>query len=181
MSRIPAIALEQADPRSRALLDGVQNAIGMVPNLYRVAAQSHAALSGLLALTGALRGTSLPGTLAEQVALATAERNGCDYCLAAHTLLGRKAGLSDADIAQARDARAADPKTEAALRFVALVVDNAGRVSDADLSAIRLAGFSNAEIVELVALAVLNVFTNTLNNVAQTDIDFPRTTSARAA
>ncbi len=174
MSRIPAIVPANAEGRARDLLDGVQRSIGIVPNLYRVTAQSPAVLEGLLNLSSTLSGGTLSPQLREQIALTVAERNGCDYCLAAHSFLGRKAGLSDADLEQARSARAADAKTEAALRFVAGVVDQAGRVSDADLWSVRNAGFSDAEVIELVGQAVLNIFTNTLNNVAQTDIDFPK-------
>ena len=141
MSRIPAVNPAQAEGHAKVLLDDIQKAFGGVPNLYRVAAQSPASLQGLLALADALAHGMLDRKLNEQIALAVAERNGCDYCLSAHTLLGKRAGLSDADVAQAREARAADPKTEAALRFVAAVVDQRGQVGDADINAIRGVGF----------------------------------------
>jgi uncharacterized peroxidase-related enzyme len=182
MSRIPAIDLAQATGRTKDLLDNVQKSLGVVPNLFRVAAQSPAALEGLLSLSGALSHGRLSHRLGEQVALTVAERNGCNYCLSAHTLLGKKAGLTEADVTQARDARAVDAKAEAALSFAARVVDQAGHVSDAEIEAVRAAGFNDGEIVELVAATVLNIFTNTLNNVARTDIDFPAVpASARAA
>ena len=174
MSRIPAVNPAQAEGHAKDLLDGIQKAFGGVPNLYRVVAQSPASLQGLLALTDALSYGTLDRKLSEQIAIAVAKRNGCDYCLSAHTLLGKRAGLSEADLVQAREARAADPRSNAALGFVASVVDHRGHVSDADINAIRAAGFGDGEIVELVTNAVLNVFTNTLNNVANTDIDFPK-------
>jgi uncharacterized peroxidase-related enzyme len=178
MSRIPAVVPAQAEGRAKELLDGIQKAFGGVPNLYRVTARSPASLDGLLGLTNALAHGTLDRKLTEQIAIAVAERNGCDYCLSAHTMLGKRAGLTDAELVQARGAKAVDGKSEAALHFVALVVDQAGQVGDGELARIREAGFSDGEIVELVANAALNVFTNTLNNVAATDIDFPRVSPA---
>jgi AhpD family alkylhydroperoxidase len=109
----------------------------------------------------------------EQIALAVAENNLCDYCLSAHTFLGKHAGLSDADAARARKGRAADLKADAAVRFAQSLLESHGHASDAELAAARQAGFSDGEIVEVVAIMALNVFTNYLNRVAETDIDFP--------
>jgi len=173
MSRIQPVDLKTAQGKAKDLLDGVQKALGVTPNLFRVTAQSPAALEGLLGLRGALSQGQLSAKLQEQIALTVAERNGCDYCLSAHTLMGKGAGLGEGDIAQARSARAADSKTDAALRFVATLVDKRGRVADGDLAALRGAGFREAEIIEIVAGTVLNIFTNYLNHVAATDIDFP--------
>jgi len=110
----------------------------------------------------------------ERIALATAEFNGCDYCLAAHSYIGRNmAKLSDSDIAAARDFSAPDAQAQAALRFAHRVAAERGHVSDAELAAVRAAGFDDAAIVEIVANVALNVLTNYLNNVAATDLDFP--------
>jgi uncharacterized peroxidase-related enzyme len=182
MSRIPPV-----DPsitgEARALLDGVQKSLGLTPNLYRVVAQSPAALSGVLGLTSALGRGRLSATLREQIALAVAQANGCDYCLSAHTALGRGLKLPDAEIALARSGQASDPRADAALRFAMRVIERRGGVADADLAAARGAGLDDAQIVEIVANVALNVFTNYLNRVADTDIDFPvvRAGEARAA
>ena len=110
---------------------------------------------------------------AAYVALTVAEANGCDYCLSAHTLLGKGAGLGEADIRSARDAASSDPKTAALLRFARKLVVERGRTGDADLDALRRAGATDGEILEVVAHVGLNVFTNYVNLVADTDIDFP--------
>jgi len=173
MSRIAAIDPASAKGKTRDLLAGVHKALGITPNLYRVAGQSPAALDGLLALTGALNHTRLGAKTREAVALAVAQTNGCDYCLSAHTLLGKGAGLTPDEIPQARAGGATDGKTDAVLRFARSLVQNRGHVSDAELAGLRLAGLGEDEIVETVALTVLNIFTNYLNHVAETDIDFP--------
>lgn len=173
MSRIAAVDPATAQGKTKDLLAGVQKALGLTPNLYRVAGQSPAALDGLLALTGALSHAKLGPKTREAVALAVAQTNECDYCLSAHTLLGKGAGLSPEQIAQARDGGSSDAKTDAVLRFARALVDNRGHVSDAELAGLRQAGLGEDEIVETVALTVLNIFTNYLNHVAETDIDFP--------
>lgn len=183
MSRIPPVDPTLTESKVRDLLAGVQQSLGATPNLYRVIAQSPAALEGVLALTGALARGRLRPRLREQLALAVAEADGCDYCLSAHTALGRGLKLSDAELALARQADASDPRDAAALRFVARVIERRGRVDDAELAEVRRAGFDDGQVVELVANAALNVFTNYLNEVARTDIDFPvvRAGEAKAA
>ncbi len=170
MSRIPAIDPAQAQGKAKTLLDAVHKALGVTPNLFRVAAQSPAALEGLVALNTAVQQNKLGPKLREQIALATAERNGCDYCLAAHTYLGKHAGLSEADIDGARADNAADPKAQAALRFTAQIIATHGHPSDGDLEAARAGGLGDADLVASIAL---NIFTNYLNETAKTEIDFP--------
>lgn len=173
MSRIPALDPASAQGKAKELLDAVQKSLGIIPNMFRVAAQSPAALEGLLGLNGAVAHGSLGPKVREQIALAVAETNHCDYCLSAHTFLGKHAGLSDADIARARQGRAADLKADAAVRFAHSLLESHGHPSDAELAAAREAGLDDGEIVEVVAITALNVLTNTLNRVAETDIDFP--------
>src|SRR5437762_1763539 len=98
MSRIPAVQSTDADPKARPLLDAVAESLGVTPNLFKVAAQSPAALEGLLGLNAALAGGAFDAKTREAIALAVAEANACDYCLSAHAALGKHAGLSDADI-----------------------------------------------------------------------------------
>ena len=173
MSRIPALDPAAVQGKAKDLLDAVQKALGVTPNMFRVAAHSPAALEGLLGLNAAVNHGTLAAKVREQLALAVAENNSCDYCLSAHTFLGKDAGLSDADVVQARQGRASDPKADAAVRFAQSLVDNRDHPSDAELVALRRGGFSDGEIVDLVAATVLNIFTNYLNRVAETEIDFP--------
>lgn len=181
MSRLAVNDPAEAPEASRPLLEGVRRKIGMVPNLMRVFGSSPAALGGYLAFSGALAGDSLPAALRERLALAVGEANGCDYCVSAHAFLGGKAGIDAADIDRARDGHSADAKQDAALVFARAVLASAGRVDDAALAAVRAAGWSDAQVVEIVAHVALNVLTNSLNNVARTPVDFPAAPPRRAA
>ncbi len=175
MSRLHTPATIDAAPAAaQPLLEAVKKQIGSAPNLFRVVANSPAALEGYLALSGALAKGSLPAPTRERIALAVAQINGCQYCLSAHTLMGRNlAKLGDAEIAANRHGQSLDPKADAAVRFAALLVHERGHVSDAAIDAVRSAGYDDAQIVEIVQHVALNTWTNYLNSVAQTEIDFP--------
>jgi uncharacterized peroxidase-related enzyme len=174
MPRLQTIDPTHATGKARTLLDGVRTKLGVVPNLLRTMASSPAVLEGYLGLSGALAGGRLPATLREQIALAVAEANVCEYCLAAHSMLGMKAGLGEEQIAAARRGDALDARDRGALRFALAVVGSRGGVSSADLERVRGAGFGDADIAEIVAHVALNVLTNYLNRVADTEIDFPK-------
>lgn len=175
MSRLATPATVDAAPAlARPLLDAVQRQLGSVPNLFRVVANSPAALEGYLGMSGALAKGSLPAATRERIALAVAQLNDCGYCLSAHSFLGRSvARLSEAEIAANRQGGSLDPKADAAVRFAAAVVRTRGHVGDAELQAVRLAGHDDAQIVEIVQHVALNTWTNYLNSVARTEIDFP--------
>ena len=178
--QLPA-SIEVAPAASQPLLEGVKKQLGSVPNLFRITANSPAALSGYLGLHGALSKGSLDAQTRERIAPAVAEINGCDYCLSAHSYIGKNlAKLDEAEIAANRDGGSNDPKADAAVRFAVKLVRERGQVSDADLAAVKLAGYSEAEIVEIVAHVALNTLTNYLNEALGTPIDFPVVT-ARAA
>lgn len=181
MSRIPAVDRTVSNEKLRKNFDAIQKNLGVVPNMMRTMAQSASVLEGYLGFSGALSRGLLPGALQEQIALAVAEANACDYCLSAHSLLGRGAGLSEAAIDASREGRAADARTSAALHFATAVLQRRGAVSDEELAAVRAAGFSDGEIVELLAHVALNIFTNYFNRAAETDIDFPRVTAGQIA
>jgi uncharacterized peroxidase-related enzyme len=183
MSRIPAIDPATAQGQAASLLEAVRGALGSVPNLFRVTANAPAALQGLLGLNGALQAGVLPARVREQIAITIAQRNGCDYCFSAHSFLGRRAGLSAADIAQAQHASAVDPHTAAILAFADTVMTHRGQATEAEIAAARQAGVTDQEIIETIAHVALNFLTNALNIVADTEIDFPvaRTTQLLAA
>lgn len=172
MSRIAAIEPSTAPAAVKSLLDGVQKGLGATPNLFRVAAQSPAALDALVGLFGATSKGSFNARTREAIALTVSEANGCDYCLSAHTALGKHAGLGDDALAMARDAKSNDAHVGALLALARAVVDHRGRASGA-LDEARRAGVSDPEVVEVVANVALTVFTNYLNELAGTDIDFP--------
>ena len=174
MSRISIPTVEQSTPAAQPLLAAVHKQLGMVPNLMKVTGHSPAALEGYLGMSGALAKGSLPAPTRERIALAVAQINGCNYCLSAHTALGKNlAKLSEAEIAANRHGGSLDPKADAAVRFAAKVVRERGHVSDTDLQAVRMAGYDDAQIVEIVQHVALNTWTNYINEVAKTEIDFP--------
>ncbi|WP_417676800.1 carboxymuconolactone decarboxylase family protein [Roseibium sp.] len=182
MSRIQLPAsIEAAPAASQPLLEGVKNLLGSVPNLFRLTANSPAALEGYLGLNGALASGTLNPQTRERIALAVAEINGCDYCLSAHTYLAKNlAKLDEAEIAANRDGSSNDPRADAAVRFAVKLVRERGRVSETDVSAVKMAGYSEAEIVEIVAHVALNTLTNYLNEAFDTPIDFPVVNSKAA-
>ena len=175
MSRIPTPATIEAAPNaSQAMLQAVKKQLGVAPNLFRLVATSPAALEGYLGMSAALSKGALPAATRERIALAVAEINGCQYCLSAHTYLGRNlAKLDDAEMSANRSGRSNDAKADAAVRFAASVALARGHVTAADFSAVRDAGYSDAQIIEIVQHVALNVWTNYINTVAQTEIDFP--------
>ena len=174
MSRIATPeSIAAAPAASQALLHAVEKQLGKAPNLFRMVANSPAALEGHVGLIGALGKGSLPSQTRARIALAVAEVNGCSYCLSAHTYLGRLVKLDDAEMNVNRSGGSNDPKADVAVRFATLVARERGNVSDADLHALKEAGYDDAQIVEIVLHVALNVFTNYVNKIAQTEIDFP--------
>jgi uncharacterized peroxidase-related enzyme len=181
MSRITAVNPQTAAGRPRELLDAVKQKLGLVPNMTRAMAHSPATLDGYLGLSGALAKGTLPAKVREQLALAVSEANGCDYCLAAHSTAGKAIGLTPDQVRDARLGGAVDTRTDALLKFARRVVDTRGKVADADLAAVRAAGWDDGAVAEVVAHVALNVFTNYFNNVAGTDLDFPTAPALHAA
>ena len=175
MSRLSTPAsIEAAPPGSRPLLDAVKRKLGVVPNLFRLVSNSPAALKGYVSLLEALGEGSIPAATQERIALAVAEANGCTYCLSAHRYLAKHvAKLDDAEIAANRAGTSRDPKAAAAVRFAVAVVRDRGHVGEYDVRALKAAGYDDAQIVEIVQLVALNIWTNYINEVAKTRVDFP--------
>ena len=181
MSRIAPVNPSTATGDRKALLDQIHGAFGVVPNMFRVVANSPAALRSMWGAFGALGGGVLPPALGEQIAVAIANRNACEYCLAAHTAIGRKHGVGSAQMAEAQAGRSADPKTAAALAFALALVERRGEASDAEIAALRAVGYDDEAIVEIVAHVALNLFTNYVNVALGTALDFPAVKLQRAA
>jgi uncharacterized peroxidase-related enzyme len=181
MSRLAIPGRDDVPEASKPILDVVHKQLGVVPNMFRLIASSPAALQGFTANNGALSKT-LDVKTRERIALAVAQVNGCDYCLSAHTYLGLiLAKMTPEEVALNRKGESGDAKADAAVRFAAKVVRERGQVNDGDIRAVRDAGFTDGQIVEIIAVTAENIFTNLLNLVAQTDIDFPVVHAAEAA
>ena len=173
MPRIAPLELDEAPGKSKSLLESVHKALGMAPNLMRTLAHSPVALEAYLSFGRILGGGSLGARLREQIALTVAGVNGCDYCAAAHTALGERAGIQPDELRANLSATSTDPRTQAALQFARRVVETRGLVSDDELARVRAAGFNEGDIAEIVGVIALNVFSNYFNHVAQTELDFP--------
>lgn len=181
MSRLPLPTAANAPAASQPLLAQIHGAFGATPNMFRAVANSPAALASLWGSFGALGGGVLSAKLGEQIAVAVADRNQCNYCLAAHTMLGRKAGASAEEMSEAQAGRSSDPQTAAALTFALKVVENRAQVSEADVAALREVGFSDEAIVEILAHVALNLFTNYVNVAFDVPVDFPGVKLRKAA
>ncbi|MFK8111223.1 MAG: carboxymuconolactone decarboxylase family protein [Rubripirellula sp.] len=173
MSRIPTIDPKQATGEAQALLSGVQAKLGMTPNLMRVMANSPVVLDAYLKFSASLGRGDLPAKTRELIALAVAQESACEYCLSAHSAIGRTVGLTPDQVRDARFGSAVDSKSDGILKLATQIVKKRGWVSDAALTAARDAGVTDAEIAEVVANTSLNLFTNYFNHVAETEIDFP--------
>lgn len=172
--RIPPLDSTELCKHGAALVEQYAAATGLRPNVVRTLAHAPEVLRNLLGMFGCLTSGTLDPALMEQVALAVAQANGCTYCLSAHAALGQKTGLCADRIDDSRWAIDPDPRREAVLRFTRELVVRRGAVEDADVDALRAAGFTDAALVELVAFVSMHVFLNLLVEAARTPVDFPK-------
>lgn len=173
MPRIAPLNPAAATGQNAESLAAVKKMLGGTPNLFTTAARAPSVLQGLVAMFATTAAGTLDGKTREAIALAVAEVNRCDYCLSAHTAIALGAGLDQDQIDRARDASSADPKTAAMLRFARGVTIGRGQVTDSDFEKLMAAGVTDAQALEIVANVTLNVFTNYVNLLASTEIDFP--------
>lgn len=173
MPRIQPVNPATAAGEAATQLATARKMFGGTPNLVTTAANAPAALAAMLGMFAHLGKGPLGGKVGEQIAIAVAQANGCGYCLSAHSAIGKMHGLDAAELAAAKRAVSMTPKTAALLSLAVAINAARGKVSDAVLADARSAGISDAEIVEVVGHVALNVFTNYLNNVSETEIDFP--------
>lgn len=181
MSRIDPIKRDTATQPQQDLLDAVQNKLGMVPNFLAVLAQSPDALKAFMGLHHVADAGILDGQTKERIALVVAQDNACQYCVSAHSAIGRKAGLSNEEIAANRNGTSHDDRAAAALRFAQAVNTHKGEMTEAEFQAIRAAGYSDAEIVELIVHVGMNILTNLIGKVSDVEIDFPKVDLEQAA
>lgn len=174
MPRIEALTDDQADGQAAELFSAITQKVGKVPNLYRTLGQAPSVLAGLLQLGEVLDGGSLSAPVKEQIALRVANRNGCEYCETAHTAIGKMVGLSEDQTVAARQGSADDAKAQAILQLVDAILEREGFVTDDQLAAARDAGISDAEVFEVTGQVIKNFFTNFVNHIAQTEVDFPK-------
>lgn len=181
MSRFQTFDPNTATGTSKDLLTAVHTKLGRDLNMAGVMANSPAVLEGYLNFSGALSGGQLSAKLREQIALVTAQENHCNYCLSAHSAIGKMVGLSHDQVIASRKGSAQDEKTTTALVFAKRVLDSKGQVTESDIDAVRGAGYSDGEIAEIIAHVALNVFTNYFNIATDVDVDFPQVSYSEIA
>lgn len=174
MPRIHVVDPATADGATKELLDGVRRQLGVVPNFIRALANSPHALSAFLGLYGPMGGARIDKATQERIALAIAEDNACQYCVSAHTAIGRGAGLGNDEMLRNRRGESSDARAAAAVAFAKALNEHRGEVTALEFESLRAAGYGDGEIVEIVALVALNVFTNLLGKSTLIDIDFPK-------
>jgi len=178
MNRINAVTPENATGKTKELYDGIKAKLGRVPNVFTLMGNSPAVLEAYLKFSEALSTGVLDPKLRELIAISVAETNVCEYCLSAHVAIGKSVGLSDEEVELGREQRSNDPKFNAALRFVRIMVTSRAEMNDSDLTDLKAAGFNDAEIAEILAVVGLNIFTNYFNHVTQPELDFPKVKTA---
>ena len=180
MPRLTPVDPATASGEAKVLLEGVQKKLGMTPNIIRTIANAPAALKAYFGINEALAGGHFDAKTREAFALAVAGANACEYCASAHTALSKSLKVDDVEIDRRLDGHSSDPALDAALVFARAVVEKRGFVSDNDIAAVRAAGHDDGAIAEIVAHVVANIFTNYVNHVAETEIDFPKVDLAKA-
>jgi uncharacterized peroxidase-related enzyme len=174
MQRLTALDPETTTGKSKDLFTAIQGKLGMVPNMMRTMGNSPAVLNGYLSFNAALGEGVLGAKLGELIALTVANANSCEYCNAAHSFIGEKlVHIDTRAIADAREGRSADTKTQAALEFSRILVQKRGLVNDTDVNALKAAGYTDAGIAEIIAHVAINLLTNYFNNAARVKVDFP--------
>ena len=173
MPYLDALSREAASPNNQAIFDQLKQKIGMVPNLYATYANSPVALNAILSFDGALKEGGFSNREIEAVALAIAEANSCDYCLAAHTALGKMNGFTEDETIELRTLASQDSKLQALVALAASITVTRGRPEQAALEAFFAAGYDKAALVELIGFVAVNTYNNYLNNIADTTVDFP--------
>ncbi|OSY88968.1 peroxidase [Tenacibaculum holothuriorum] len=173
-TRIETLNPETTTGEAKELFNAVQNKLGFIPNLIKVFGNSPATLKSYLSLGELTASGNFSNKFREQLALAIAEENECNYCLSAHTAIGKMNGLTEAETEQNRQGVSNDAKTQAGLEFAKLVTKNRGNVTSEQLSAVKEAGYNDSDVLEIVLNVVSNTLTNYVNHIAETEIDFPK-------
>jgi uncharacterized peroxidase-related enzyme len=174
MSRIKTIDSTNANAEQTELLNAIQGQLGMVPNFLKIFANSPVALRAFLGLHGIANGGTLDALTRERIALALAQQNGCEYCVSAHTAIGKKTGLSADEVAAARAGTSDDAQAAVAVKFARSLMEKKGEIGALELAEVRSAGYSDSDIVEIITHVGMNFLTNVLGKASQVEIDFPK-------
>lgn len=174
MPRIELQNPENTTGERKEILTQIQSTFGATPNMFKAIANSTPALKMMWSSFGALGKGKLGAQLGEQIAVAVANVNRCEYCLAAHTALGKGAGLTSEVMAKAQAGKSNDAKTQAALTFAIKLVKEKANVAPDEIAALKKVGFNDEDIAEILAHVALNIFTNYTNVAFDVPVDFPK-------
>lgn len=181
MPRIQPVDPAKAQGKAKEYLDGIQAKLGGTPNIFKTFAHSPAVGEFYANGSAALGKSTLSAGLREQLALTVAGANACNYCASAHTAIGKKLGVADDELPAALKGQSKDAKTQAALTFAKKAVDAKGKLNDADVKAVKDAGYTEAEVLEIIAVVAFNIFTNYFNHIVDTEVDFPKVEATKLA
>ena len=181
MSRINLVTNEKANAQQKELFNTIKQQLGIVPNFLEVFANSPTALNAFLGLHSIANSGELDGKTKERIALGLAEQNACQYCVSAHTAIGKNTGLSGDEMLANRAGSSQDAKAAVAVKFSRSLAEHNGDVTTAELLEIRNAGYSDAEIVEIITHVGMNVLTNILGKASRVEIDFPKVELQKAS
>lgn len=173
MTRVNSVTEEKASAKIKPIYDMLHKKLGRVPNIFLNMGNAPSVLSGYLALNEAASHTALNPKIREQIALIVGQTNQCNYCLSAHSAIAGSLGLKQEEILSARKGKASTPKDQAILQFAKHMVENKGHMKDTEIAELKNAGVSDEEMLEIVMLVSLNIFTNYFNLLTDPSIDFP--------
>ncbi|MCC7304831.1 MAG: peroxidase-related enzyme [Alphaproteobacteria bacterium] len=181
MPRIQPVDPAKAQGKAKEYLDGIQAKLGATPNIFKTFAHSPAVGEFYANGSAALGKSTLSAGLREQLALTVAGANACNYCASAHTAIGKKLGVAEDELPINLTAQSKDKKTQAALTFAKKMVDTKANLSDSDVKAVKDAGYTDAEVLEIIAVVAFNIFTNYFNHIVDTEVDFPKVEAKKLA
>lgn len=174
MKKLNTLTYDDAPKEAQKIYDGLKKKLGMVPNLYATAANSPAALGAILQYGEALKKGEFNAQEVEAIALSVSQENSCQYCLAAHTAVGKMVGITDEETLNLRGGKSFDPKLNALVSLAKEIAETRGYPSDESVDQFFEVGYSKAALVELIGFVSLNIFNNYLNHIAETEVDFPQ-------
>lgn len=173
MPRLNTVTVESASSPAKEMLTAINEKYGMVPNTFKGIANSAPALQSLIGLVSPMDDYSLDAQEREVITLTVSQHNGCEYCIAAHTALGKMAGLSEEETVNIRLGKPSNAKHKALVDFTKAMIDAKGAVSEDQLSRFKDAGYNDGSVAEVVAIVAYKIFSNYFNNANHTDVDFP--------
>lgn len=174
MPRLQPHAIENTSGHTREMVDAAKKKLGKHLNIIATMANSPAVLESYLSFSGAMGKSKLSAQAREAVSLVIGEKNHCQYCVSAHTTVGKMVGFTEDETVRIRQGIASDTKVQAVIDLAVAIADTKGLISDQDFTDAQNAGLSDEEITEVLGLVALNTFTNYFNHVAGTEVDFPK-------